>query len=295
MVDEKQSLAEIWEECTSRGLAELHTASRLRGGGALKTAYTKGNFCCMRAVISTETTIFGQDLHGIGGQALKKVGVHGDDVHTTWVWKSKVGYRMTVCLSQAHGVHKCIFPSEDDLLFVGDTGQMTLVTSKLKKVIIGVDDTDAWEMGDTCDLSLRVGLKADEKIDGVTLLDHRTIQLNPAVGEKTSDCVSSALIFAVDEKKRTKYHESVCERLVDFVNDGISKGVYSDNALVAVWSGIELPKDLVAYGKAAKSKVLGVDSALNLAKKCGVRLIKITGERGLVGALAAIGLSDSAI
>ena len=54
-------------------------------------------------------------------------------------------------------------------------------------------------------------------------------------------------------------------------------------------------KDLVTYGRAAKSKVLRVDSALSLAKKWGVRLIRITGEKGLIGALAAIGLSDSAI
>jgi len=39
-------------------------------------------------------------------------------------------------------------------------------------------------------------------------------------------------------------------------------------------------------------KMISVNDALETANECGVELVKITGERGLIGALAALGLAD---
>lgn len=286
MVDETNRMVEIIEECSAKGPVEWDAVNRLRAGGVVRKAWTEGTTLHLIAGIGEVPVSFGPSSKELGGQALEAVEIKGNLVSTTWVGIAGAGLGIAACLPQGEGVIQAHYPTEDDLTKVGGTrvNRVTLVTPKAQKVVVGLDDTDEKEKGATWALGLKAARSLDGK-SGVEFLAHRIIQLYPGVSWKTTNCVSTALIFAAREK----------EQLVAELRRSLETGIFSQNASMAVKVGISVPLALIAYGKQAKRRILTYEEAVDVANRTGVELIPITGNRGSIGALAAVACADMGI
>ena len=135
---------------------------------------------------------------------------------------------------QAPGVIQAEYPAEDDLKVGGArTNRVRIVSSRYEKVCIGIDDTDTKTEGATWVMALKC---ADScRIAGVEFLNMRLVQLNPAVPHKTTNCVGSALNFAVRPEK--------ISGLLDFVRDFVEKNTFSKDTGIAYHRGIGFSSD----------------------------------------------------
>lgn len=159
-------------------------------------------------------------------------------------------------------------------------GRATVVTPKLEKVVIGVDDTDTKDAGATWTMAHNLGVELAS--EGFEYLDHIIVQLYPHNPHKTQNCVSIALTFAVESDKK--------EALINRVIEILKRDTLSDKTSIAILEGLEIPEKLREYSIATKSGMMDVETAEATAKDLGIELIAVTGNQGKVGALAALGL-----
>ena len=109
----------------------------------------------MLARLGLSPAKFGAAGREIGGQALEGVEVDGDEVVTTWSGIAGAGVGVAACLTQAPGVIRAEYPSEDDLRIGGArVCRVRIVSPLYEKVTIGIDDTDTREEGATWVLAL---------------------------------------------------------------------------------------------------------------------------------------------
>ncbi len=205
--------------------------------------------------------------------------VRGDEVHTKWMGLAGAGYALKVCLAQAPGVKRARFGG------TGGTGgahlaEVEVVTPVMRRLLVGIDDTDTKEEGATWALGLRLG----RSMPVGRFLVHRLVQLNPKVPEKTTNCVATCLSFAVapSEVEEAKAYA------FDFVKDQS----FSDNSSVAFLEGLMVPQSVKVFGRRAKGEFLSWEEAERIAAGTGVDLRTVTGKRGHIGALAALGCYD---
>ena len=155
-----------------------------------------------------------------------------------------------------------------------------VVTPKLEKVVIGIDDTDVKDAGATWTMAHNLGVEL--KNEGFEYLDHVIVQLYPHNPHKTQNCVSIALTFAVPEDKK----EELIKRTIEI----LKRDTLSDKTAIAVLEGLEIPEKLRQYSIATKSGMMDIETAEATAKELDIDLIAVTGDQGKVGALAALGL-----
>ena len=85
----------------------------------------------------------------------------------------------------------------------------------------------------------------------------------------------------------------MADKVIDIIVDMVNSQSRSDDAAVAVLRGIGVPERLVAFGWDAKRRMISLDEAYALDGAEGVHLIPVgPGKRGLIGAIAALGLSE---
>lgn len=279
LVDEKNGVAQVIEQCTAKGPVEWDALNRMRAGGVVKEVFVDGNDLIMNTKIGEEDVKFGPASSDLGGQALKALKIVGNEVHTTWLGLAGASVGVGACLPQAHGVLRAIYPN---LKEIGGANQVeiTIVTRKMKRLIIGIDDTDSKEKGASWVLML-------ELMSAMPFgkpLNHKIIQLNPKVPEKTTSCVSIAASFAVEDQD--------LDEVVEFAKDFLKKNTHSKHTSMAIFEGLRIPQGLKSYGQEAKSRIISIHEAETKAKEHGVKMIEVTGKRGKIGALAAIGCFD---
>ena len=205
--------------------------------------------------------------------------VDGDEVKITHAGLAGAGVGAGMCRGMGEGV-KYI-----ELLDVGGgskVGRATVVTPKLEKVVIGVDDTDVKDAGATWTMAHNLGVELRD--EGFKYLDHIIVQLYPHNPHKTQNCVSIALTFAVESDKK--------QELIDRVIEILKRDTLSDKTAIAILEGLDIPEKLREYSIATKSGMMDVETAEKVAKELNIPLIAVTGEQGKVGALAALGLYD---
>lgn len=203
--------------------------------------------------------------------------VDGDEVKVTHAGLAGAGVGAGMCRGMGEGV-KYI-----ELLEEGGgskVGRARVVTPKLEKVVIGVDDTDIKDAGATWTMAHNLGVEL--KNEGFEYLDHIIVQLYPHNPHKTQNCVSIALTFAVPEDKK----EELIKRTVEI----LKRDTLSYKTAIAVLEGLEIPEKLRQYSIATKSGMMDIKTAEATAKELGIDLIAVTGDQGKVGALAALGL-----
>ncbi len=282
LVDERAGMVRIIEECTVKGTVEWDLWNRKRAAGIVTDVRVEGTTLIMDARIGEEEPRFGPAASELGAQALRAVEVRGDEVHTKWMGMAGAGYALKVCLAQAPGVKRARFGG------TGGTGgahmaEVEIVTPVMSHLLVGIDDTDTKDEGATWALGLRLG----RSIPVGRFLEHRLVQLNPRVPEKTTNCVATCLSFAVlpDELEAAK----------TYARGFVKEHSFSDNSSLAIYMGLRVPEGVRLFGRRAKGEFLTWEEAERLAAGSGVELHTITGKRGHIGALAAIGCYDMGI
>ncbi len=282
MVDEAEGTARIIEECSARGPVEWDAVNRWRAGGVITDIWVEGTTLIMNTVIGEREVRFGPASKDLGGQGLKSLQVEGDVVKTIWVGLAGASVGIGACLPQGPGTIEAIYP-EDARVGGANRIEITITTPKMIRAIFAVDDTDNKEKG----ASWVLMLKAAREAPVGHLLVHRIVQLNPNVKEKTTQCVSVGVSFAVREKDFPQLRQH-------FI-DQIRKGTVSENTVLAIYKGLSIPEVVQEYGIRAKKEVLRVQDATLAARRGGVELVEITGPRGAIGAVAGIGCHDLGI
>ncbi len=279
MVDEKAGRAKILEECCAQGPVEWDAVNRLRARGAVEHVEVVGTTLVMDAMIGEGEVRFGPATKDSGGQALRSVKVRGDKVETTWAGIAGASVGIGACLPQAEGVEKVEFLSDEE---VGGSRkvEVRITTPLQKRLLLGIDDTDTPLKGATWVLGLRLGREAPHG----TMLSHKIVQLNPHAPQKTTNCASTGLAFAVPPDK--------LRSLVDWAKSFVAKNTFSDQTSLAVREGLEVPRKLVRFGVDAKEVILSIHDAEHVAAETGVEIHEITGRRGCIGAVAALGCFD---
>lgn len=277
IVDEKENKAQIIEQCRNRGTIEWDVMNRRRAGGAVESITVEGASMTINAKLGMYKPNFGAAGDDIGGQALEGVVVDGNRVTTHWAGIAGAGVGVAVCLPQAPGVIETIFPTEDDLKAGGArTCRTQIVTEKYHRITIGIDDTDTKESGATWVLASKCAEACN--IEGAEFLNMRLIQLNPKVPNKTTNCVGTALNFAVLPDKEAE--------LLAFVKEYIESNAVSGDTGIAVYRGLKLPES--PYLKKVKTEVLNRDECETEAERLGIEYIDSAKSKGRIGALGAI-------
>jgi methanogenesis imperfect marker protein 11 len=278
MVDEQAGLAEIIEHCSHRGTIEWDAMNRRRAGGALTSLSVEGSVLSMRARLGSHPVNFGAAGREIGGQALEGVAVQGDEVITSWAGIAGAGVGIAACLPQAPGVIRAEYPTEEDLAIGGArTNRVRIVSPRYEKVTIGIDDTDTKESGATWVLAL----KCEEAcgLEGAEYLNMRLIQLNPEVPQKTTNCVGTALTYAV--------RPDAADALLGFVRDFIEDHAVSTDTGIAVHRGLAYP-DHSPFLERIKTEICTREEAEAEAARLGIEYIDTRRSKGRIGALGAV-------
>jgi tRNA(Ile2) C34 agmatinyltransferase TiaS len=80
--------------------------------------------------------------------------------------------------------------------------------------------------------------------------------------------------------------------LLDYAVDFVRQNTYSQETTIAVFQGLRVPDEVKQYGLDAKSVIFKVNDARGVAERNDIKLIEVTGKRGTIGAVAAVGCFD---
>ncbi|MEW6011579.1 MAG: methanogenesis marker protein 11 [Euryarchaeota archaeon] len=215
----------------------------------------------------------------VNAAGIEEVSVDKDEVKVVHAGLAGAGVGAAMCRGMAQGVKRI------ELYEVGGgskLGKAAVVTPRMEKVVIGVDDTDTKEEGATWTMAHNMGMELAKQ--GFHYLDHVIIQLYPHNPHKTQNCVSVALTFGVNPGEK--------EKLVEKAVEILKRNTLSDKTAIAVLKGIQVPQDLRIYAEKAKKSMITVEESENVADNLNIELIEVTGAQGKIGALAALGLYD---
>lgn len=279
LVDEKAGLAQVIEECSAKGPVEWDAVNRRRAGGAVEKIRVEGTTIIMDTILGEREVNFGPASKETGGQGLKAVRIEGDVVKTTWVGLAGASVGIGACMPQGPGTICAEYP-DDAKIGGAHRIEVTVTSPKLVRVIIAVDDTDTKERGATWASVLKL---ARECTIG-HLLEHKIVQLNPNVPEKTTNCSSTGVSFAVREEE--------APALIEYFVNTVRRESVSKNTAIVIFQGLKVPQALVDYGLRAKKEILTVDIARAAARDGGASIIEVTGPRGTIGAVAGLGCFD---
>ncbi len=282
MVDEENGVAQIVEVCSSRGPAEWDIVNRRRTKGIIKEIDLEGQTLMMDTIIGEKELDFGPVSEKMGGQGVSSLKVKGDRVHTIWSGLAGASVGVGACIPQCEDVIETIYP-DDFKLGGAHAATVEIVTPKMVRIVIGIDDTDTKEKGATW----VVGMKLGRTSPYGKFIDHKIIQLNPKVPNKTTNCCSTAVSFAIKEDEIPK--------LIEFAVEFVRNESYSDDAVITVFKGLKIPDALSEFGWNAKSAIYTKEEAIKVAEENGVQIISVTGMGGVIGAVAAIGCFDMGV
>ncbi len=267
---------------------EFHARGRCIGGAAWETYhYPRVSDLVVEARREGARNIFvlkiGKTelnlIPGIAGAGIEEVALRGGEVEITYSGLAGGGIAATVCRGMAEGVKGIEIIEEGG---GKKLGRAKLVLPAYEKVVIGVDDTDSEEGGATWSLVNEIAYRLEKKGLGVYLM-HTITQLFTKNPYKTTNCVSISVTFATKDS----------EKLVSEFEKMLRKSTFSDQTGMAVYRKVLTDEELIRFGEKVKREIVELSEAIEVAKKFGVELIEITGERGLIGSLAAISFSNN--
>lgn len=186
-------------------------------------------------------------------------------------------YSLTEMMEQAEGVLDIKYKKK------GDYVEGVVVTEALTHMAIGVDDTDNEDSGATFALTLSL-LDALASIEGVHRVSHNVGFLYPGVPFKTAGNAVSYIELGV---KRTLV-DSIIETAIEHVRSRTRSGETG----MAVKVGLKSCPELVDFTRHARNGIVTLDEAQAVAKKSRIRTYEVTGKRGVIGAVAALGMME---
>ncbi len=160
---------------------------------------------------------------------------------------------------------------------------MTKTTDK-QQMYIGFDDTDSTRQGCTTYVAALL-IEELEKL-GVTFLDFpRLVRLNPNVPWKTRGNGALCLTLQCNQALEETIKECTVD-LVEAHSDLSWKG--TDPGIVFLTANA-VPPEITAFAKRAETGIVTLKEALKLIKAFHAEALGYNTQRGIIGALAAIG------
>lgn len=244
----------------------------------------RGSLTVVRAKREGNRNIYlirlGEPCEGSGVACVEGAWIEGDKVKVAYRGLAGAGVGFTLCRGLADGVE------EVEILEMGGGAKLgrSILTMPLKyKLCIGVDDTDTKDEGATWCLVNNLGLEIELKrlADYVSLTLTQLYKENPY---KTSNCVSSGLVLAA------RPHE--VSDVLNYVERALKEKTLSEHTGMACRIGVVTPPELRDFTERTKRGMVTIEDARRTASNVNAFLKPITGERGCIGALAALGLID---
>lgn len=203
-----------------------------------------------------------------------------DKIHVTYAGLAGGGVGSTLCRALADGVDGAEIHEEGG----GDKlGRATLVLPLMTKIQVGVDDTDKPGAGATWSLANEIAFQVGG-LKGIEYLNHTLVQLYPGTPEKTTNCVATVLTFAVAKDK--------LELLKNELISCFSDLTFSEHTGLTFWTGISIPEKIIRFSNQARTEVVTIEQAKSVAEVSQIELQPVSGERGLIGAVAALGYAE---
>ena len=219
-------------------------------------------------------------IPGIAGAGIEEASVKGEEIRLTYAGLAGGGIAATICRGLAAGVKRI------EVIERGggnQLGRATLVLPLKHRLVIGVDDTDSPKGGATWSLSNELAFQLENQ-GKADYLSHTIVQLFTQNPWKTTNCVSIALTLAVEP--------SLEDDLLETLLREFREQSQSSNTAMALYRGIEPPHSLKDYALQVKSRIVELVEAKVVAQDNNIPLIPVTGERGMIGALAALGYAS---
>ena len=155
-----------------------------------------------------------------------------------------------------------------------------------KMLLVGVDDTDNKNEGATYALVHNIAQETENKTS-IRYVIHGNIQLYPHNPYKTSNCFSTVVGFLYKTKKDKNY-------IINSFQKNLKKYSLSKETAMVVYDGFYLPQRIRDLASALKFHFFDdVKYIKKIAQANFLEIYPVTGERGLIGAVAAIGLYDN--
>jgi hypothetical protein len=262
-------VAEIFHECRSEGCISFceymyaRGNPRVRKSGMILRQRVKigsmlqcplGASLCLEQVEEKDGVIY-QHIRTFGGPA----------------------YSLTEMMEQADGVLEIRSAPK------GSYVKGVIATEALTHMVIAVDDTDTPEHGATFALTLSL-LDLLTSIEGVQRISHNVGFLYPGVPGITAGNAVSYIELGVKPE--------LTDAIIDTAIDAVRSHTQSDNTGMAVKTGLRRCPELVRFTRQARTGIVTVEEAIAAAKKSNVSTFEITGSRGIIGAVAALGMVD---
>jgi len=162
-------------------------------------------------------------------------------------------------------------------------GRGKVVTPKMEKITVGIDDTDTKEEGATWVLANEVGHLIEETKMGY-YVDHTITQLFPGNPNKTQNCVSIALTFAVYPQYKYEIGKAIKKLL--------KEKTLSEKTAIAIYQGLTPSQSMKSYTTKAKREMVSINDAKMVAMRNNIEIIEVTGDGGIIGAVAALGFAE---
>jgi methanogenesis imperfect marker protein 11 len=194
--------------------------------------------------------------------------VNGSEIAITYIGMGGGGVGAAACRSDAAGVLR----SRSDPAGGGKVAGATIWLPRMKRVLIGVDDTDTPEAGATWTLVHNISRAVEDERS--IYLSHTIVQLFP-VPYRTKNCVGLVAEFATNDP----------EGLIGRFRRLLENYTLSAKTGMAVYTGFTPSEKLLAYGR--KVKRGEVDPGL-IDEIRDPYLRVVMNGRGIVGAVAAI-------
>ncbi|KZX15072.1 hypothetical protein MBCUT_17390 [Methanobrevibacter cuticularis] len=240
-------------------------------------AYRDGNKQVFLTKVGNEPLNLKASINAAG---IEEVAIDENKIKVVHSGLAGAGVGAGMCRGMGEGVEQVEIYNEGG---GSKLGKAAVITPKMEKIVIGIDDTDTKEKGATWTMAHNIGLKLQE--EGFEYLDHVIVQLYPHNPHKTQNCVSIALTFAVLPEKK----ESLIKRTIEL----LKKDTLSDKTAIAILEGLKIPEILIKYSMKAKTGMVSVEEAEKIAKELNIPLIPVTGDQGKIGALAALGIYNN--
>jgi tRNA(Ile2) C34 agmatinyltransferase TiaS len=158
-----------------------------------------------------------------------------------------------------------------------------IATEALTHVTIAVDDTDTPEHGATFALTLSL-LDQLASVEGVQRISHNVGFLYPDVPGITAGNAVSYVELGVKPE--------MVSAIVEAAVEAVRSHTKSENTGMAVKTGLRRCPELVRFTRRARTGIVTLEDAIAAANKSKVSTCEITGSRGIIGAVAALGMVD---
>lgn len=299
----------VVQDCTVRGAAEWDAANRVTAAGVVERTVVTGSRIVMDCHTGKGKVRFGPSSIQQGAQALESIQPEpgaeiqveadpnsdierqGAELRLRWRGLAGAGVGLAHGLARAPNLLWTDYPeiagsAGMEKLMVGGNRELVVetVVPTLTRLMVGIDDTDTPERGATWVLGLDIARQLESSLQGLKVLEHRLIQLWSGVQEKTSNCVALGLSLALPPHQ--------VSRARDIILETVALNATSPEAAVALFEGLRVSPEVVDLCHAARRELITLAEVRAVASGARVVLEPVVGQRGLIGAVSAIGGLD---